>query len=72
MFAYKNIGTEYQGLQHDVPIEFFGVEDAFKKTKERDAKKKILCKEDNFILIEVKPRYKKDILIEEVQGCFKK
>ena len=71
-FPDKNIGIEYQGLQHDVPIEFFGGEDAFKKTKERDAKKKRLCKENNCILIEVRPGYKKDILIEEVQSYFKK
>ena len=55
-----------------MPIEFFGGEDAFKKTKERDAKKKRLCKENNCILIEVRPGYKKDILIEEVQSYFKK
>tara|TARA_B110001469_G_scaffold25398_1_gene26130 strand:- start:760 stop:2616 length:1857 start_codon:yes stop_codon:yes gene_type:complete len=71
-FPEKNIGIEYQGLQHDMPIEFFGGEDAFKKTKERDAKKKRLCEENNCILIEVRPGYKKEVLIEEVQSYFKR
>ncbi len=35
-FPKYNIGIEYQGEQHSRPIEFFGGEEGFKATKERD------------------------------------
>lgn len=35
-----DIGVEYQGAQHIKPVDFFGGEEAFEKTKQRDKKKK--------------------------------
>ena len=49
-----NLALEYNGEQHYHPIEFFGGEDGFKKTKARDKKKRRLCKKNNVTLIEWK------------------
>lgn len=38
------IGFEYQGVQHFQPVEAWGGEQALKKTKQRDARKALLCK----------------------------
>lgn len=56
-FPSYNIGIEYQGVQHDRPVEFFGGEESFIKNQERDKKKKMLFKENNSFLIEVRPNY---------------
>lgn len=50
----KMIGIEYQGEQHYKAIDHFGGQESFTQTKERDAKKKLLCKINNIILIEWK------------------
>jgi len=52
-----NVGVEYQGLQHDKPIEFFGGQQAFEKTVKRDKKKKLLCSKNGCTLIYVYPDY---------------
>ena len=46
-----NIGIEYQGLQHYQPVDFFGGEKAFAKTRERDIRKAKKCHENNVKLI---------------------
>lgn len=46
-----NIAIECQGIQHFMPIEYFGGEEAFLITQERDKRKKRLCKENNVELI---------------------
>ena len=43
-FPKLNLAIEYQGAQHDRPIEFFGGEEAFEVLKKRDRRKKRLCK----------------------------
>jgi len=52
-----NIGIEYQGNQHFEPIEFFGGQEAFEKTVERDNRKKDLCEKHNCYLIYVEKGY---------------
>jgi len=52
-----NVAVEYHGLQHDQPVEFFGGAEAYKKTLERDARKRRKCEQNNVILIEVRPGY---------------
>lgn len=47
------IGLEYNGEQHYRPISWYGGEKSFKKTKQRDALKKKLCKKNNIDLIVV-------------------
>ena len=50
-----NIAIEYQGTQHQKPVDFFGGEEAFMKGQERDARKKRLCEENGCKLFYVFP-----------------
>jgi|GEM_PF-2237471 len=45
------VGLEYQGAQHYEPIDFFGGEEAFQMTQERDKRKAELCKQNGVTLI---------------------
>lgn len=47
----QNIAIECQGIQHFIPIEFFGGEDGFKTCVKRDKLKRKLCIENNVKLI---------------------
>lgn len=51
------MGLEYQGQQHDRPVEFFGGEEAFAMTQQRDERKRRLCRAHGVRLIEVRPGY---------------
>ncbi|MFQ5448359.1 MAG: hypothetical protein ACE5FF_15650 [Saprospiraceae bacterium] len=67
IYIYRlKVAIEYQGKQHDVPVEFFGGQEAFKKTKQRDARKARLCKENNVALIYVRKGYDIDAVIREI------
>lgn len=46
-----NIAIECQGRQHFTPYIFFGGEETFKATRERDIRKQNICKEQNINLI---------------------
>ena len=48
----KKIGIEYQGQQHFHPIKAWGGKKALEKLRERDQKKRRVCKENNVILFE--------------------
>jgi hypothetical protein len=48
-----NLAFEYQGQQHYHPIKAWGGEDALLKTKERDKRKREICKSLNITLITV-------------------
>ncbi|MCK9351506.1 MAG: hypothetical protein WCT49_04570 [Candidatus Paceibacterota bacterium] len=45
------VGIEYQGIQHYKPIKHWGGEESFERLKERDKKKKQICKKENIPLI---------------------
>ena len=47
------MGIEYQGQQHFHPVEAWGGEKALEELRERDAKKKELCKTQNIIFAEI-------------------
>ena len=66
-FPKYKIGIEYQGLQHDQPVEFFGGEESFIKGQQRDLKKKKLFKENNSILIEVRKGYNIDDVVNKIK-----
>ena len=66
-----NIAIEYQGAQHDKPIDYFGGIDAFIKNQERDELKKIKCIQNNVILIEVRPEYSLTELIIQIESIIK-
>ena len=44
--------VEYQGIQHYLPVEFFGGEEALKQRQELDLKKQKLCGKNDVRLIE--------------------
>jgi len=50
-FPKRNIAIEYQGGQHQKPVEFFGGEKAFEKIKELDRKKRELSEKHGCKLI---------------------
>jgi hypothetical protein len=60
------VAVEYQGQQHFEPIEFFGGEDAFRQTVERDERKKRLCDENGIRLIYVSAGYNLETVIDEI------
>lgn len=66
-FPEHNIGIEYQGLQHDKPINFFGGKKAFKENKIRDERKRKLFKDNNAILFEVRKNYDFQLLIKQIR-----
>ena len=51
------IAVEYQGSQHSTPIAYFGGEEAFRQTQERDKRKHRLCKKHGVELIYVEEGY---------------
>lgn len=65
-----NLAFEYQGRQHYEPIDFFGGEEAFKKTIERDLRKQHLCEENGVRLIYWKysEEITKSALIKKIQA----
>lgn len=62
-----NIGIEYQGAQHYEPIEFFGGQEAFERTVERDERKKQLCEKHKCHLIYVDKGYDLTEIITEIE-----
>jgi hypothetical protein len=61
------IGIEYQGPQHYTAIDFFGGEEALKKTRERDERKRRKCKDNNCALICVDGDYVFEDLENEIR-----
>lgn len=60
------IALEYQGLQHDEPVEFFGGQEAFEQNRERDARKRRLCDKYDVPLIYVRSDYNFSKLLKEI------
>lgn len=60
------VAVEYQGAQHDRPIDFFGGEEAFEKGKMRDALKRKKCEIAGVTLVEVRPDYNIDDVIKQI------
>lgn len=51
------LAIEYQGLQHDKPVEYFGGIEAFIKQQKRDRRKLNLCKRHGIKMIYVREGY---------------
>ena len=62
------VGLEYQGLQHDSPVEYFGGEAAYQATRRRDTAKKRACAKNGVKLIEVRPGYRLEELVKAIRG----
>ena len=56
-FPEKNIAIEYQGIQHNKAVEYFGGEKNFKKQQKLDKRKLKRCEENECNLIYVYPDY---------------
>ena len=63
-----NIAIECQGIQHFVPIDFFGGENGFAYSKKRDNKKKNLCKSNNIEILYYSTC--KESLYNNEENCF--
>lgn len=70
-FPARNIGIEYQGVQHLMPVDYFGGHAAFESQKARDEKKRRLCDKNNCQLMYVYERYELSELIREIQLLLK-
>lgn len=64
----RGVAVEYQGEQHDRPVEFFGGEEAFRKNVERDLKKLALCKRNGVRVVYVRKGYKFTELTAEIKS----
>ena len=62
-----SVALEYQGEQHDKPVEFFGGLEAYLMTKKRDAMKKRKCRKNNIQVIEVRSGYELRELVQTVR-----
>jgi hypothetical protein len=71
-FPEWKIAVEYHGRQHFEPVKFFGGEDGFKATVERDLRKIEISKLNNVHLIVVKEGYDRAKLIEEIRDVSKR
>jgi hypothetical protein len=61
------VAVEYQGKQHDEPVEFFGGEEAYLRTRQRDAKKLALCKENGVVLLYVRAGYELADVVAQIE-----
>ena len=61
-----SVGIEYQGEQHDQPVDFFGGQESFVQNQRRDLRKLRLCKRNGIRLIHVRAGYELNDLIAEI------
>jgi len=61
------VAIEYQGVQHDKPVAYFGGEEAHRKTQRRDETKKRLCTANGVHLIYVREGYELSEVVREVE-----
>lgn len=62
----ENVGIEYQGIQHFMPIDFFGGEETYIEQVKRDKLKKELCYNKGVTLVEV--YYNEHLTIELIRN----
>lgn len=65
-FPEYNIGIEYHGEQHFIPVEYFGGEEGLKKNIERDERKLRLCIENDCKLFVVDKNYNFEELCKNI------
>lgn len=58
--------VEYQGPQHNGPVDYFGGEEAFAAIQERDLRKQRLCKRHGIKLVYARPGYSLEDIIAEI------
>lgn len=63
-----SIAIEYQGIQHEAPVEYFGGEQAFNHRQRLDARKHRRCKRNGVHLIYVYPGYVLRDILEQLMS----
>ena len=71
-FPNWKIAVEYHGKQHFEPVEFFGGEEAFQKTVERDKRKVDLSKRHGVKLLIVTETDNQDDIVQDIKNIVKK
>jgi hypothetical protein len=66
-FPELSVAVEFQGEQHDRPIEYFGGQKEFEENQKRDKRKRMACKRNGIVLIEVRDGYDIDQLVREIR-----
>ena len=67
-FSLRNVAIEYQGAQHQNPVQYFGGQKAFEEQRKRDRRKRRLCENHGCKLIYVYEGYAIEEVIEQVNG----
>ncbi len=62
-----SLAIEFNGIQHFQAVDYFGGDEGFRKTKERDEMKREKCKSNNTALIEVQEGFDFEILRLEIE-----
>lgn len=62
------VAIEFQGLQHDQPVAFFGGEAAFENTRARDARKQHLCRRNGVRLFYARENYLLSEILEQISN----
>jgi len=71
-FPDWGLAVEYHGRQHFKPVEFFGGEEAFKDSQERDARKARLCEQYSVVLFVVTEEDDVDGLVQSIREHHRK
>lgn len=61
------VAIEFQGAQHDQPVEYFGGLDAFEVSQRRDKLKAERCEQNGIRLIYARPGYCLDDILNEIR-----
>ena len=61
------MAVEYQGIQHQRPVGYFGGNKAFKAQQRRDRQKKALCEQNGVLLMGIEQGYVLSDLIKTIQ-----
>ncbi|HET6456994.1 MAG TPA: hypothetical protein VFI02_21550 [Armatimonadota bacterium] len=69
-FSKRNIACEYQGVQHNEPVDHFGGIEGYIEGKKRDSKKKRLCEKHGCQLIYVYEGYDLSEVVRHVEDAF--
>ncbi|RYG99166.1 MAG: hypothetical protein EON58_04855 [Alphaproteobacteria bacterium] len=68
-FPELSVGVEYQGLQHDQPVAFFGGAEAFAKNQKRDRSKKMRCSRNGVRIVYVREGYVLSDVIAQIRSA---
>lgn len=68
-FPHLNVAVEYQGAQHERPVDFFGGEAAFEVQRARDRRKRELCQRHGCALLYAYENYDPEAIAAQVRAA---